>query len=165
MPQMTPRPAQWIESAPIKVRASREMAATPDEVWVAVADHAGWPEWFTSIERAEATGGSGVGSTRSVFIRSWRLDEEFVEWEAPALFGFTVVAADGPIGRLAESLNERIEIQVLASDRVRVTYLQGWQPRSRVTGLMLRGAARRVGAQLRSALSTLEARIEAGRNV
>lgn len=163
MTEMTPRPAGWIETAPITIRASREVQATADEVWAAITDHERWPEWFGALDRAEATGGEGIGSTRSVLVRSWRLDEEFVVWDEPRSFGFTVLAAEGPLGRLAESLNERIDLQVLTPERTRVTYLQGWQARSPLGGRLLKFAGRAITAQLRTALSKLEANIETRR--
>jgi len=163
MTEMTPRPADWIETAPIKIRASREVHATAAEVWAAITDHERWPQWFDALDRAEATGGEGLGSTRSVSVRSWRLDEEFVVWDEPRSFGFTVLAAEGPLGRLAESLNERIDIQVLTPERTRITYLQGWQPRSPFGGRLLKLAGRAVTAQLRTALAKLEAHIETER--
>lgn len=164
MRDMTPRPPEWIDSAPIKTRASREIIATPEEVWAVLIEHTRWPEWFDALARAEGTGGDGLGSTRSVWIKNWRIDEEFVIWDEPNSFGFTVLAADGPIGRFAETLNERVDVQVLSPDRVRVTYLQGWQPRSGFAARVLKSTAKRTTQQLRGALASLEDHIERERS-
>ena len=160
MREMTPRPPEWIDTAPIKTRASREILATPDEVWAALVEHERWPEWFDALARAESTGGEGLGSTRSVWIRSWRIDEEFIIWDEPTSFGFTVLAADGPIGRFAQTLNERVDVQVLAPDRVRVTYLQGWDPRSGLAARVLKLTAKGMTKNLRAALAALADHLE-----
>ena len=137
MTELTRQTPDWTDTAPIKFRAAHEMLATPDEVWAALADHERWPEWFEAIDGAESTGGEGLGSTRAIWIRKWRVDEEFIVWDEPRSWGFTVLVAEGPLGWLAESLNERIDIQVLAPDRVRVTYLMAFQPRSGFKGRLL----------------------------
>ena len=160
MREMTPRPPEWIDTAPIKTRAAREIVATPDEVWAVLIQHERWPEWFDALERAEGTGGEGLGSTRSGWIKSWRIDEEFIIWDKPSSFGFTVLAADGPIGRFAETLNERVDVQVLAPDRVRVTYLQGWLPRSGLAARVLKLTTKGMTKKLRTALAALENHIE-----
>lgn len=163
MRDLSRQPAEWIETAPHKIRAARELVATPDEVWAVLVDHERWPEWFSVLDRAEPTGGEGLGSTRSVWIRNWRLDEEFVVWDEARSFGFTILGADGPIGRLAESLTERVDIQVLSADRVRVTYLQGWLPRSAFAARILKLTAKPTTTRLRAALADLENHVDARR--
>ena len=71
----------------MKFRSSREIAATPDEVWSALCDHERWPVWFGAL--SEATGGEGLGSTRFVMVGKDRIDETFVIWDEPRS-GFTV---------------------------------------------------------------------------
>lgn len=163
MNELTPQAPEWIDQAPLQVRASREIIATPAEIWALLVRHDRWPEWFDALTRAEGTGGDGLGSTRSVWIKKWRIDEEFIIWDEPRSFGFTVLAADGPIGRFAASLNERVEIQVLAPDRVRVTYLQGWLPRSKLGARLLGFATKGLRKNLRAALADLDRLVEAER--
>ncbi|MEM7143081.1 MAG: SRPBCC family protein [Actinomycetota bacterium] len=162
MATLETRPAEWIDKAPVKVRASREIHASADEVWAVLVDHARWPEWFTALDEAGPTGGEGLGSTRFVRIGKATVNETFIIWDEPHAFGFTVDDAEGPLGRIASSLNERIETQVLSPDRVRVTYLMGFQPRPR-TKLLLRFASRQLTRNLRVALAGLEAQIETRR--
>jgi len=109
MRDLTPKPAEWIDRAPVKFRASREIAATPEEVWSALCDHERWPVWFSALSGAGATGGEGIGSTRFVMVGKDRIDETFVIWDEPRSWGFTVDRAEGPIGRIGASLNERVE--------------------------------------------------------
>lgn len=163
MREMTRQPAEWIDRAPHKVRASREMIASPEEVWNVLIDHERWPEWFDAIGRAERTGGEGLGSTRSVWINKRRLDEEFNIWDDTRSFGFQVLGGEGPIPRFAESLDERVDIQVLSPERVRVTYLQGWLPRSPLSARILKLASKPITKSLRAGLAGLEQHIAAQR--
>lgn len=163
MRELTRQPAEWIDKAPIKIRVSREIVASPEEIWAVLVEHARWPEWFDALSSAEATGGEGLGSTRSVWIKKWRVDEEFVVWDEPKAFGFVVLAADGPLGRLSETLLERVDIQVLSPDRVRVTYLQGFEARSKFAARLLGFASKGLKKNLRAALGELETVVERGR--
>ena len=162
MPELTPMPADWIDRAPVKFRASREIHATPDEVWAVLCDHERWPEWFSALSGAGAIEGHGLGSTRYVMVGKDRIDETFVIWDEPRSWGFTVDRAEGPLGRLGASLNERVDIQVLAPDRVRVTYLMGFEPRPR-TRQIFRVIKRQMVGNLRTALAGLERHIHAAR--
>ena len=163
MAMLTRRGPEWTDTAPVKVRASREMHASPEEVWAAICDHGRWPEWFDAIDGSRATGGDGLGSTRTVTIGKADVHEEFIVWDEPRSWGFSVVEAEGPLGRVAETLNERIDIQVLSADRVRVTYLMAFQPKKR-TGPLFRVLKGGLAKNLRSALAGLERFIEAERS-
>ncbi|MEM9203304.1 MAG: SRPBCC family protein [Actinomycetota bacterium] len=162
MAEFTRQPPEWTDRAPIKVRASREMLAEPAEVWAAICDHERWPEWFDALSGARGTGGEGLGSTRTVTVGNAEIDEEFIVWDEPRSWGFTVLRAGGPLGRVAESLNERIDIQVLSPDRVRVTYLMAFQPRrfAKPAFRVLSGGLKK---NLRASLGNLERFIEAER--
>lgn len=163
MAEMNRQPPEWTDRAPVKIRASRELLATPDEVWAAICDHERWPEWFEAIDGCQATGGEGLGSTRTVTIGKADIHEEFIVWDEPQSWGFTVLEAKGPLGRVASSLNERIDIQVLASDRVRVTYLMAFQPR-RFAGPAFRLLGGQLKKNLRVALAGLDRFVEAERS-
>lgn len=162
MAVMTRQPADWTDRAPLKIRAVREICATPQDVWDVLCDHERWPEWFSALDKAEATGGTGLGSTRTVWVAKKPIHEEFIVWDEPRSWGFSVVEAEGPLGLVTETLNERVDIQVLSDDRVRVTYLMALQPKPR-TGLLFRVLKRQLTKTLRQSLAGLERRIEAQR--
>ena len=162
MAVMTRQPADWTDRAPLKIRAVREIRATPQEVWDVLCDHERWPEWFSALDKAEATGGTGLGSTRTVWVAKKPINEEFIVWDEPRSWGFSVVEAEGPLGLVTETLNERVDIQVLSDDRVRVTYLMALQPKPR-TGLLFRVLKRQLTKTLRQSLAGLERRLEAQR--
>jgi hypothetical protein len=159
MHNLTPQSADWIDRAPVKYRATREFTATPEEIWAALCDHEQWPEWFGPLSEVENTSPdqTGVGSTRRVIGAGGRLviDERFVIWDEPRSWGFTVTQASGPVAKIVSSLNERVELQVLAPDRVRVTYLMGLEPLPR-RALLCRLARVGVVRALTQALADLE---------
>lgn len=160
---MIRQPAEWTDRAPLKIRAVREMHATPQEVWDVLCDHERWPEWFGALDDAKATGGEGLGSTRTVWVAKKPVHEEFIVWDEPSSWGFSVIEAEGPLGRVDETLNERVDIQVLSSDRIRVTYLMAFQPRKR-TGPIFKILKGQLTKNLRQALAGLEAHVVAARN-
>ena len=163
MAELTRQPPEWTDRAPVKIRASRELIASPNEVWAVICDHERWPEWFEAIDDCRTTGGDCLGSTRTVTVGRADIYEEFIVWDEPRSWGFTVLEAQGPIGRVAASLNERIDIQVLAADRVRVTYLMAFQPR-RFAGPTFRLLSGQLRRSLRSALAGLDDLITAERS-
>ena len=160
MAAMTPRPPEWTATAPVKVSASREMRATPDQVFAALADHETWPEWFDALSKVERLGdqAEGVGSRRRVHIGGRAvIDEEFIVWEPGRAWGFTVYDSSP---RVLKSLNELVTIQQTGADRVRVTYLMAIEP-TRAVGLLLRaGATRQLKKNLGAALDALGRRLE-----
>ena len=162
MGSLTPRPPEWTDTAPVKVAAARELWATPDEVFEALADHESWPDWFDGVTRVERLGHQhgGVGSRRRVIIGGrGRVDEEFNVWEPGTAWGFTGTDMSPPLLR---SLNERVTIQPIGPDRVRVTYLMAIDPRP-VVGLVVKVATKRIAKNLAAALESLGRRLEAQR--
>ncbi len=162
MATLTTQPPEWIHTAPVQVSASREIAATADEVFTALADHESWPEWFHTIQKVERYGDlhEGIGSNRRVHINTRvAVDEEFIVWEPGKAWGFTILSTT--IGGL-KSMNELVTIQEIGPDRVRVTYKMGIAP-----GLVLRPvmplAKRQLKKNLAAALDGLGKHIAARR--
>jgi len=116
----------WVENAPERCVAEREINATPTAIWDVLADHESWPEWFTAVKDVTVTGAaSGVGARRRVRIPGVEFHEEFVAWDVGKRFAFTVTEMS--VG-LFESLNERVTIDTLDGGRSRVTYTQALEP-------------------------------------
>jgi len=157
--QLKTQPPEWIHTAPVKISAAREMRATPQDVFAALCDHESWPEWFDTIQKVERLGDQpeGVGSRRRVFVNNrFSIDEEFNVWEADKAWGFTVYEASLGVFR---TLNELVEIQVIADDRTRVTYTMGFDPNPVVGLAMKLGAKRVVKKMLGKALDNLAKRL------
>lgn len=133
MTPMTPRTLEWLDTAPVRVSRSRRIAQPPAVVWEAVADHAGWTEWFPRLvavtpgEVADA-----VGGTRTVDLGVAAVDEEFLAWEPERHFAFTVVGSTKPGLR---SMVEDIRLTRDGERACTVTYTMGIEP---VGGKLLR---------------------------
>ena len=159
MTAMTPRPPEWTPTAPVKISAAREMRATPEAVFEALADHETWPEWFEALSKVVliADPFDGVGSKRRVHIGGRvTVDEEFIVWEPGKAWGFTCIETNR---RLLTSLNELVTIQQTGPDRVRVTYLMAMDP-TPVTKVLLRlGTKRQLTKNLGAALDALGDRL------
>ena len=122
---LTKQPPEWIHTAPFQASATREIDATPDEVFAALADHETWPEWFDAIIGVERFGEQheGVGSNRRVFInKRVAIDEEFNVWEPGEAWGFVVLSATVPG---LQSMVELVTIDDLGDGRSSVTYKMG----------------------------------------
>lgn len=157
MPRHTVQPPEWIESAPICVVESIEIAAEPTIVWARIADHENWPEWFTDLDSVEVLGrGSGVGGGRRVTVKRISLDEEFTAWDENERFAFAVITSRIPI---LSTLAESVQIESTESG-CRVTYRQGVQGR-RGLGWAMSLAWRPVPGQVRTALANLKTMAEA----
>lgn len=157
---MTPQPPEWTDQAPVKISASREIIASPNEIFTALADHESWPQWFSQLTKVERYGDlqEGVGSNRRVFIKRIEVDEEFVLWEPGTVWEFTVLETRGA-PRLLNSLNERVSIQQLSPDRCRVTYLMAFGPRPRLTWLFDKVLRKGLTKNLRGALAGLDRQV------
>lgn len=151
MATLTPRPPEWNPTAPFQPSATRDLDASPSEVFAALADHENWPKWFTAIERVERFGDKhdGVGSNRRVHInKRVSVDEEFNVWEPGERWGFTILSAT--VGGL-KSMNELVTIEDLGDDRSRVTYTMFIDPKlplSLVLKVAQKGLRKNIGDAL-----------------
>ncbi|MDW3220375.1 MAG: SRPBCC family protein [Acidimicrobiales bacterium] len=154
MGTLTPQGPDWIHTAPYQPSATRDLDASPAEVFAALIDHENWPKWFTNIERVERFGDQheGVGSHRRVHInKRVAIDEEFNVWEPNERWGFTILSAT--IGGL-NSMNELVTIEDLGDDRSRVTYTMGIDAKLLVAPLLKVGR-KAVQKNLANALDNL----------
>ena len=156
MPKHPVEPPEWIDTAPITVTETVDIAASPAVVWSLVADHESWPEWFTALDEVVPLGAAtGVGGGRRVFAGRVRIDEEFTAWDEEEHFAFAVIESGVPIlHALAESVRlEPSDVGTL------VTYRQGVQGRAGFGWLMAQ-AWKRPARDLAAALVQLRLRAE-----
>lgn len=150
-------PDSWIEQAPERCSASRQIAASPSEIWEVLADHESWPEWFPVVQQMAVTGAaSGVGARRRVHLPGLVLEEEFLVWEAGSRYAFRAGSASR--GMFA-SINERVTIDDLRDGRSLVAYVQAFAP-SWWFRLPFKVMQRKFGRDLDDALQGLAARVE-----
>jgi uncharacterized protein YndB with AHSA1/START domain len=138
MKPITPQTLDWIDRAPVRITRTRRIDAPEDVVWAAIADHAGWAQWFgpiTEVEPLEPP--SGVGGHRRVHIRSVKVEEEFLAWDEGSRFAFCVTHSSMPgIVSMVEDIQLTGE-----GDATTVSYTQAIQPKApRVLGPVLRRA-------------------------
>ena len=150
-------PPEWIDTAPIIIERSVEIAASPAEVWGHIADHERWPEWFGAVSKVEVTGDpTGVGGKRRVTVKGGAtLDEVFTAWDENERFAFAVVGSKVPI---LAALAETVDIEP-AGDGCRVTYRQGIEVK-RGFGWAVGQMAKVIGTRLAAALEQLRLRAE-----
>ncbi len=163
-------PPAWIHDAPVRIAASRTMPAPAGAVWAVVADHAGWPTWFTTITAVEVTGAAdGIGGRRRVSVGRARLDEEFTAWEPEREFSFAVTEVTMRPTRLramrlpvVRGMAESVRLTPVGDDRCAVVYEQGIEP-TRFGAIVLKGATKKMETGLHRALEGLEAEVLARR--
>lgn len=88
----------FLDRAPIQVRSSLTMAATPEQLWPLIADAAAWTSWFNGMSEARYTSAKphGVGSQRQVVVKGLRVTEDIVVFDAARRFAFVVIDANRP---------------------------------------------------------------------
>ena len=160
MPTHPIQPPEWIDSAPTLVERSIDITATPDDVWVHIADHERWPEWFAAIARVDVIGGGptpgeGVGGRRRVTLKGPPIDEEFTAWKPGEQFAFAVTSTKVPV---LHTMAEDVSLAPIDGG-CRVTYRQGVEMRKGF-GWLGRPLASQMSKQLGAALIALKARCE-----
>ncbi len=122
MPTLTPREADFVESAATKVTTIVELKATQDEVWAVLTDSERWPEWFPAAKACRITSENpeGVGSIRWMHFDLFKVHERFVAWEPPRHWAFTILDANLP-GIV--SVVEQADIEPVDDTTTRVTYV------------------------------------------
>ena len=152
----TVRQPEWIDTAPIRVSESTEIAAPPSVVWAHIADHESWPEWFVALDRVELLGApTGVGGGRRVFARKLPIDEQFTAWDVDQHFAFAATKSKLPI---LDSLAESVRLEPTDTG-TRLTYRQGVAGR-RGFGWAMALVWKQPARQLADAVATLKARVE-----
>ncbi|MBK9036267.1 MAG: SRPBCC family protein [Myxococcales bacterium] len=105
MKQLTPTDLAFFDAAPMQVRVTGTVAASPDAVFAAFADAGGWPRWFPLMHTAAWTrGAGGVDAERAVALRLLgRFEERMIAWEPGARFAFTMIGTSSPlVAQMAE---------------------------------------------------------------
>ena len=148
MKQITRRPLDWIDQAPVNVTRTRRIGVPRDQVWSVIADHERWPEWFGPVTRVEPLEpAEGVGGRRRVHIKSTSVEEEFLAWEPGSRFAFTVTHSTTPAIR---SMVEDVRLVPDGPDATTVSYTQAIDPLggSVAAPLLRRFAARTLDSAL-----------------
>lgn len=127
MPTCRPETVAFTATAPLRISASRTIAASPDRIFAALADAGSWARWFPGLREARWTSPRpyGVGSSREVRVGPLTVAEEFIAWEPGQRFAFTFVSTNLPGTRAGVELVELID---LGDGRTRVAYTMAIEP-------------------------------------
>ena len=160
MADLPVHPPAWIDAAPLQNVEQRQLAASCEDVWVRIADHETWPEWFTALKQVRVTGeAAGVGGRREVSMSGLSVGEVFTVWEPGEQFAFAVVRANRTLAGMGESVELRSD-----GDGCVITYRQGIEP-ARGFGWLWRLILPRMRRELTRALDQLASLVEADRSV
>lgn len=131
MPTCRKESIEFATTAPFTVQTATEVSSSPQQVWAALTDAAGWPDWFEGMKTAEMTSETfDVGGSRRVKVGPMTVDEEFIAWDPLKHWGFTVTAV-GWTTPMIKAMVELVELAPTDSGGTTLTYkagleLSGW---------------------------------------
>jgi len=112
----------FVDRAPVIVRAEVSVNAAPERVWNAFADAAVWPQWFVGLKTASYTTPPpwGVGTKRYVEVQGFKVDETLIAFDVARSYAFRVDSGNLPL------LAALVEVITLEPDGTgtRVVYRQ-----------------------------------------
>ncbi|MFJ2814877.1 SRPBCC family protein [Streptomyces sp. NPDC087294] len=93
--QLRPVGPDFVESAPVRLVYEREVSASPEAVFHALAeDVPGWPEWFSAVRLART---SDDGGRREIRLRvGARFEETVLTARASEVYAYRVDTANVP---------------------------------------------------------------------
>ncbi|MEU9480322.1 SRPBCC family protein [Streptomyces sp. NPDC048191] len=148
--RLRPVGPEFVETAPVRLVFTRDMAAGPETVFRALAeDLEGWPEWFSAVASVRPTRGG-----RQVRLRGGiRFEETVLAAKAPALYAYRVDVTNTPGARAW--VEEWRLAPAGTGTRVRMTFaLDGTAAFRQVCRLIRPG----VGRAFRNAVAALDRR-------
>lgn len=150
--RLRPVESDFVETAPVRLVFTRDVAAAPDAVFHALAeDVPGWPEWFTSVSSARPTEGG-----RQVRLRGGiRFEETVLAAKAPEVYAYRVDVTNTPGARAW--IEEWRLTPAGTGTRVRMTFALDGTAAFR---LVCRLARPGVGRAFRDAVTALDRRLD-----
>ncbi|MGW0207277.1 SRPBCC family protein [Streptomyces sp. NPDC003233] len=151
--RLRPVDLDFAGTAPVRLVFTREVSASPEQVFRALAeDVPGWTQWFSAVTLARATDG---GAGREIRLRGGiRFEETVLAAKAPEVYAYRVDATNAPGVR---ALVEEWRLTPLGTGtRVRWTFVaDGTAPLRFVLGLARPG----LGRAFRDAVTSLDRRL------
>lgn len=120
-------PADYFETAPVRLIVEVDVRATPAAVFDCFRDAAAWPRWAPAITRVTWTSPPpfGIGTTRTVEMRGGMVgEEEFVAWEDGRRMAFRFTRSNVPV----RAFGEDYLVTDLGGGRVRVRWNMAMTP-------------------------------------
>lgn len=149
--RLRPVGPEFVETAPVRLVFTRDMAAAPGAVHRALAeDLAGWPEWFSAVSSARPTEGG-----REVRLRGGtRFEETILAAKAPELYAYRVDVTNTPGARAW--VEEWRLAPAGTGTRVRMTFALDGTAAFRLVCRLIRPG---VGRAFRNAVTALDRRL------
>ncbi|WP_432169805.1 SRPBCC family protein [Streptomyces sp. 1222.5] len=149
--RLRPVGPEFVETAPVRLVFTRDMAAAPGAVHRALAeDLAGWPEWFSAVSSARPTEGG-----REVRLRGGtRFEETILAAKAPELYAYRVDVTNTPGARAW--VEEWRLVPAGTGTRVRMTFALDGTAAFRLVCRLIRPG---VGYAFRTAVTALDRRL------
>ncbi|MEV5874593.1 SRPBCC family protein [Streptomyces sp. NPDC052101] len=93
--RLRPVEIDFVGAAPVRLVFAREMSASPEQVFHALAeDVPGWTQWFSAVTLARATEG---GAGREIRLRGGtRFEETVLVAKAPEVYAYRVDTTNAP---------------------------------------------------------------------
>ncbi|MFG2501009.1 SRPBCC family protein [Streptomyces sp. NPDC048441] len=93
--RLRPVGLEFVDSAPLRLVFAREVSATPETVYRALADDmTGWPEWFTAVTLCRPTDG---GKGREVRLKGGtRFQETIIATDEAERYAYRVDETNAP---------------------------------------------------------------------
>jgi uncharacterized protein YndB with AHSA1/START domain len=129
----------YFDSAPFRFVNTRELAASPNEVFAILADADAWARWSSDVREVRwlTPEPHGVGSERHVVLKSLQAKERFIAWEPGRRFVFTILEITVPV---TSAMAEDYVLEPLPSGGTRLTWTACYtlKPLARVIHPILR---------------------------
>ena len=140
----------------MKIRRSRVVAATPEDIWATIGDPYHLPRWWPRVERVELVRGDGFTQLlRTDKGRAIRADFRVTASQRPQLRRWRQEVAGTPFEGILEWSETEVRLEAAGESGTRVTLEQDQKLRglAKFGGFMARRAARQ---SLDTALDGLE---------
>ena len=149
--RLRPVGPEFVETAPVRLVFTRDMAAAPVAVFQALAeDLEGWPAWFSAVSSARPTEGG-----REVRLRGGtRFEETILAAKAPELYAYRVDVTNTPGARAW--VEEWRLTPAGTGTRVRMTFALDGTAAFRLVCRLIRPG---VGRAFRTAVTALDRRL------
>ncbi|MBO1334435.1 SRPBCC family protein [Streptomyces sp. VRA16 Mangrove soil] len=158
--RLLPVGLDFVETAPLRLVFAREVSASPEAVYAALADDvAGWPQWFSAVTLARPVEDGADGPRREVRLKGGtRFVETIVAAEPGQVYAYRVDESNAPGVRAL--LEEWRITAVPGGARVQWTFAADGAAPFRI-GLKVGRAG--FGRAFRDAVGALERRLTAAR--
>jgi len=119
---------EFLDSAPVKLVNEVEINASPERVFEVLEAGESWPKWFKDIVSVEWTSPEpfGVGSTRTVTLKTMTACEKFIAWDIGKRFTFYFTATSQPI---AHAFCEDYRLEASGKGKTKFIHTVAYEPR------------------------------------